>query len=42
MDSVGCEVGAGVELEEQVMVEMPRQIRQGIKEVEEKIQGVLI
>jgi transposase len=37
VDSVGCEVGPAVAFEVQVMVEGLKQIRQGIRDIEEKI-----
>jgi transposase len=40
VDSVGCEAGAAVEFEARVMVEGLRQIRESIREVDEKIQEV--
>jgi len=40
VDSVGCEAGAAVEFEAQVMVEGLKQIRESIREIEEKIQEV--
>lgn len=40
VDSVGCEVGPAVAFEVQVMVEGLKQIRESIREIDEKIQGV--
>jgi transposase len=40
VDSVGCEVGPAVEFEAQVMVEGLKQIRETIREIDEKIQEV--
>jgi transposase len=40
VDSVGCEVGEGGELEAKVMVEGLRQIRESLRAIDEKIHGV--
>jgi transposase len=40
VDSVGCEVGEGAELEAKVMVEGLRQIRESLRVVDEKIQEI--
>jgi transposase len=40
VDSVGCEAGATVEFEAQVMVEGLKQIRESIRQIEEKIHEV--
>ena len=40
VDSVGCEAGPAVEFEAQVMVEGLKQIREGIRSIEEKIHEV--
>jgi transposase len=40
IDSVGCEVGPAVEFEARVMVEGLKQIRESIRQIEEKIQEV--
>jgi transposase len=40
VDSVGCEVGPAVEFEARVMVEGLKQIRETIREIDEKIQEV--
>ena len=40
VDSVGCEAGATVEFEAQVMVEGLKQIRERIRQIEEKIHEV--
>jgi transposase len=39
-DSVGCEAGATVEFEGQVMVEGLKRVRESIRQVDEKIRGV--
>jgi transposase len=40
VDSIGCEAGPTVELEAQVMVEGLQQIREALRRIEEKIQGI--
>jgi transposase len=40
VDSVGCEAGPVVEFEAQVMVEGLKQVRQGIQEIDRKIQEI--
>lgn len=40
VDSVGCEVGPGVEFEAKVMVEGLRQIRENLQAIDEKIQQI--
>ncbi len=40
VDSVGCEAGPTVEFEARLMVEGLKQIRESIREIDEKIQGV--
>ncbi len=40
VDSVGCEAGPAVEFEAQVMVEGLKQVRERIRQIEEKIHGV--
>ncbi len=40
VDSIGCEVGPAVEFEAEVMVEGLKQIRETIREIDEKIQEV--
>jgi len=40
VDSVGCEAGPAVEFEARVMVEGLKQIRESIREIEEKVRGI--
>ena len=40
VDSVGCKVGEGAEFEAKVMVEVLRQIREGLRAIEEKIREI--
>lgn len=42
VDSVGCEVGPGVEFEAKVMVEGLRQIRENLQAIDEKIQQICL